>query len=212
VPKFLSLIPVHSQDFLKGSRFGDLFFRLDSLEPLLEDGGQCVPLGILRHARPGAIAALNAPRLVDPYSIGPQFPVEFPRGVLFVQKDRCAVSTTGAFGDIDVSWLFAELDLQVTLFSLDGFYGSTWMDLNIDVPADLDQFWGNDSHRTVIGGKGLVQLGHGPADGRAFFYKVNIISGICQVQCRLHPCDAAAHNHDRPLNRFSVFSFHNLMP
>jgi len=175
VPEFLSLIPVHSQDFLKGGRFVDLFIRLDSLEPLLEDGGQCVPLGIFRHAGPGAIAALNAPRLVDPDAISPQFPVEFPRGVLFVQKDLCAVSATGAFGDIDVSGLFAELDLQVALFSFDGFYGSAWMDLNIDVPADLDQFRGNDSHRTVIGGKGLVQLGHGPADGRAFFYKVNVV-------------------------------------
>jgi hypothetical protein len=34
------------------------------------------------------------------------------------------------------------------------------------VPADLDQFGRDDSHGTIVGGEGLVQLGHDPADGR----------------------------------------------
>ena len=38
--------------------------------------------------------------------------------------------------------------------------------LNIDMPADLDQFRSENSHGTVVGGKGLVQLGHGTADCR----------------------------------------------
>jgi hypothetical protein len=95
--------------------------------------------------------------------------------VLFVQKDRCAVSTTGAFVDINVSGLFAETDLQVSLFPLDGFYSGARMDLNIDVPADLDQFRGYDSHGTIIRGKCLVQLGHYPANRRALFYKMYIV-------------------------------------
>jgi len=33
------------------------------------------------------------------------------------------------------------------------------------MPADLDQFGRDNSHGTVIGGKGLVELGHEPADG-----------------------------------------------
>jgi hypothetical protein len=32
------------------------------------------------------------------------------------------------------------------------------MDFDIDVPADLDQFRRDNSHGTVIGGKGLVEL------------------------------------------------------
>ena len=32
------------------------------------------------------------------------------------------------------------------------------------MPADLDQFGRNNSHGTVIGGKGLVELGHESAD------------------------------------------------
>jgi hypothetical protein len=34
------------------------------------------------------------------------------------------------------------------------------------MPADLDQYGRNNSHRTVIGGKRFVQLGHNPANGR----------------------------------------------
>ena len=37
---------------------------------------------------------------------------------------------------------------------------------NVEMPADLDQFGRNDSHGTVIGGKGLIQLGHESAYGR----------------------------------------------
>jgi hypothetical protein len=40
---------------------------------------------------------------------------------------------------------------------------------NVEMPVDLDQFRREDSHGTVVGGKSFVQLGHGPADGRAFF-------------------------------------------
>ena len=134
-----------------------------------------MPIRILLHARPGTIAALNAPCLIDVYAIRPHPPVKLSWRVLFVQKDRCAVSATGAFVDIDVSRLFAEPDLQVSLFSLDAFYGGAGMDLDIDMPADLDQFRGYDSHGTIIGRKCLVQLGHGPANRRAFFYKMHIV-------------------------------------
>jgi hypothetical protein len=32
------------------------------------------------------------------------------------------------------------------------------------MPADLDQFRRDNSHGTVVGGKGLIQLGHHAAD------------------------------------------------
>jgi hypothetical protein len=57
---------------------------------------------------------------------------------------------------------------------------------DIQMPVDLDQFGGDDSHGAVIGGEGLVQSGHGPADGRPFFQKVHIIPGIGQIEGRLH--------------------------
>jgi hypothetical protein len=50
------------------------------------------------------------------------------------------------------------------------------------MPADLDQFGRDNSHGTVIGGKGLIQLGHDPADGRGFFEEIDIVSGIRQIK------------------------------
>jgi hypothetical protein len=37
---------------------------------------------------------------------------------------------------------------------------------NVDMPADLDQFGGENSHGTIVGGKSLIQLGHGATDCR----------------------------------------------
>jgi hypothetical protein len=46
------------------------------------------------------------------------------------------------------------------------------------MPADLDQFGRKDSHGTVIGGKGLVQLGHNATDGGGLFHEIDIVAGI----------------------------------
>ena len=50
------------------------------------------------------------------------------------------------------------------------------VDLDVAVPADLDQLGGDNSHGAVVAGKGLVDLGHGAADGRALFYQVDVIA------------------------------------
>jgi len=65
------------------------------------------------------------------------------------------------------------------------------------MPADLDQFGRDNSHGAVIGGKGLVQLGHNSSDGRTFFQKVDIITGIGQIQGGLHPGDPASYDQYR---------------
>jgi hypothetical protein len=176
VPEFPAPRPVHPHDLLEGCRFGRFFFGLTGLEPLLEDGGQGMPLGVFRPACPGAIAALNALGFIDPDAVCPQPAIMLSWGVFVVQKDRCAVSASGAFVDIDKSGLFAEPDLQVPLPSLDVFYRGTRMDFDVDVPADLDQFRRNDSHGAVIGRKSLIQLRHSPANGRALFHKVDVVA------------------------------------
>jgi hypothetical protein len=73
---------------------------------------------------------------------------------------------------------------------------------DIDVPADLDQFRRYDSHRTVVGGKGFIQLRHHAADGTGFFDQVDIVSRIGQIQGRLHSGNTAADHHYRAY-RFS---------
>jgi hypothetical protein len=82
------------------------------------------------------------------------------------------------------------------------------MELDIDMPADLDQFGGDNSHGTVIGWKSFVQLGHDATNGRRFFHEMNIKAGICQIQGRLHACDATAYNHYSALDILSCINFH----
>jgi hypothetical protein len=63
------------------------------------------------------------------------------------------------------------------------------------MPADLDQFGRDNSHGTVIGGKGLVQLGHHASNGGGPFHQVDIVAGIGQVQGSLHPGNATTYHH-----------------
>ena len=58
-----------------------------------------------------------------------------------------------------------QLYFEVPLFPGDAFHLGQGEELNVEMPADLDQFGREDSHGTVIGGEGLVQLGHEATDG-----------------------------------------------
>jgi hypothetical protein len=77
-----------------------------------------------------------------------------------------AGSTTRAFVLYNVSGLFIEGDLKVSCFSFYTVNFSIGQNLYIGVPADLDQFGREYSHGAVIGGIGLVKLGHLAANGR----------------------------------------------
>jgi len=46
--------------------------------------------------------------------------------------------------------------LEIAAFTTDFFNAGTGMDFNVDIPADLDQFGGDNSHGTIISGKGFV--------------------------------------------------------
>jgi hypothetical protein len=63
------------------------------------------------------------------------------------------------------------------------------------MPADLDQFGGDNSHGAIVGRKGLVELSHHASDGRAFLYQVYQESGIGQIQGRLDPGNAGSDYH-----------------
>jgi hypothetical protein len=70
------------------------------------------------------------------------------------------------------------------------------------VPVDLDQLGREDSHGTIIGGKGFIQPGHGPADGGPFFEKVHVISGAGQIKGALHAGNSRACDHNS--SRYTV--------
>jgi hypothetical protein len=89
------------------------------------------------------------------------------------------------------------LDLKPPLLPLDICDLCKGQQLDVEMPADLDQFGGDNSHGAVIGREGLVELGHDPSDGGGTLHEVNVISGVCEIEGRLHASDAAPDHHDR---------------
>ena len=57
-------------------------------------------------------------------------------------------------------------NLEISFIAFNLLYISTGDQIYIKMPADLDQFGRENSHGTVIGGEGLVQLGHNSTNGR----------------------------------------------
>jgi hypothetical protein len=84
------------------------------------------------------------------------------------------------------------------------------------VPADLDQLGGENSHGTVIGGKGLVKLGHMAANARRFLNQVNLKTGRGKIKGGLNTADPSTNNHhvskipvrETLTNLFNLFFFH----
>jgi len=58
------------------------------------------------------------------------------------------------------------------------------------------QFRSHHTGRAVVGGKGLVKLGHDAAHIGLFFYDVHLEAGIGDVQGGLDTRYTAAHNGD----------------
>lgn len=63
------------------------------------------------------------------------------------------------------------------------------------MPADLDQFRRENSHGAVIGGEGLVKLGHVAANAWAFLHQVNLEACRGKVKGSLDTADSPANNH-----------------
>jgi hypothetical protein len=93
--------------------------------------------------------------------------------------------------------VFEYLDFKMAHVSFDGDDFREGKEFDIEMPADLDQFRRDNSHGAVVGRKSLVQLGHDAADGRAALHQIDIITGVGQIQCRLHPGNTAADNTNR---------------
>ena len=102
----------------------------------------------------------------------------------------------GAFAGVDVARFFIHADRKIPRLTRDALYFRQGVDLDVQVPTAFHQFGGDDAHGAVIGGEGLVQLGHDPADGRLLFHQMDIETGVSQVQGRLHPGDPGAYHHN----------------
>jgi hypothetical protein len=97
----------------------------------------------------------------------------------------------------DEAGAFADFDLEIAGISLNRFQICVGDQFDVQMPADLDQYRGDNSHGAVIGRKGLVQLGHDAANGRGFFKQIHIIAGIGQIQGGLHSGNTTADNQYR---------------
>ena len=74
--------------------------------------------------------------------------------------------TARAFVLYNVSWFFIQGDREISRFPFYTFNFSIAQDFYVGMPADLDQFWRENSHGAVIRGISLVKLGHLAANGR----------------------------------------------
>jgi hypothetical protein len=102
-------------------------------------------------------------------------------------------------------------DLEVSLGTLNLFNLGTGDQVDIKMPADLDQFRRDNSHGTIIGGEGLVQFAHDPTNGGRFFDQVDIVSGICQIEGRLQSGNSSAYNHNGSIGLLGGLCFHDLL-
>jgi len=100
----------------------------------------------------------------------------------------------GAKFRVNVSGSLVDLDLELAGLSFDADQVCVSDHLDIKMPADLDQFGGDNSHGAFIGGEGLVELCHYAAYGRGLLQQVDVIPGVGQIQGGLHPGDATAHH------------------
>jgi hypothetical protein len=80
-----------------------------------------------------------------------------------------------------------EGDLKAARFSADTGHPGPGEHLDIGVAGHLDQFGGNHAGGAVIGRKGLVQLGHDPADADVLIHQEDFEASIGQIQGGLHP-------------------------
>jgi len=129
-------------------------------------------------------------------------------------------SATRAFALDNISGLFNQGCLEVSCFPFYTVNFSIGQDLYIGMPADLDQFGREYSHGAVIGGKGLVKLGHMAANGWRFVNQVNLKTRSAKIEGGLNTADPSAHNHniskisvrETATNLFNLLFFHSPSP
>ena len=120
--------------------------------------------------------------------------------IIFIgQRNGADIGTLTAgrtFGRINIAGVFSDQNSEMTFRTLDLIHLGAGDEVDVGMPADLDQFRGDDSHSAIIGGEGLIKFRHDPANGCRFLQEVNSVPGIGQIQCRLHPGNAPSHNKD----------------
>ena len=103
--------------------------------------------------------------------------------------------TTGAFVLQDVPGPLDQGDPKVSRLAFYTGNVSIGQDFYVGVPADLDQFGCEYSSGAVVGGKGLVKLGHMAANGRRRFDQVYPEASRSKIQRGLNTTDPSTDHH-----------------
>jgi len=100
--------------------------------------------------------------------------------VIFVRDFLGAFLSTQAAGNafvrVHIAGVLEDAHLKISFFAVNGCDFGEGEQFDVDVPADLDQLGGDNSHGAVIGGECLVQLRHHPANGTGSLHEVDIVS------------------------------------
>lgn len=78
----------------------------------------------------------------------------------------CTGATRNTQVLVNVTGRLKDRHLEVSRLPGYTLHFSKGQQLDVGVPADLDQFGRNDSHSALVGGKGLVKLSHDSTDSR----------------------------------------------
>ena len=104
--------------------------------------------------------------------------------------------TARAFILYNVPGLLGQSYLKVSSFAFYAVDFRIRQDLDIGIPADLDQFGCENSYRAVIRGKGLVKLGHVAANGRRAVHQIDLETRSRQIERGLNSADSPSDHHD----------------
>jgi hypothetical protein len=123
-------------------------------------------------------------------------------------------AATGALQRINISGVLLHAHPIPTRFALYLQNLGIGQDLHIQMATKLYELGREDSHGTIVSGKGLIQLSHHPSDARSPLYHIDEITRFGQVERGLNSGNASSHHHDgsnlvilcrqrNPIHRFS---------
>jgi hypothetical protein len=108
-----------------------------------------------------------------------------------------AVAAPRALLQVDVARRSSNLGPEPAGNAVDPFHLGLRQDLDVRVPADLHELRRKDAGRAVVRRKGLVELGHHPADRDLLLDEVDLHPGVCEVEGGLNAGDPGTYDHHR---------------
>ncbi|VTR65461.1 hypothetical protein DESC_320058 [Desulfosarcina cetonica] len=108
------------------------------------------------------------------------------------RTDLGAIATGRTGRLVHVAGLLDDFHVEVAHVAFDVHHLAQGVEGNAGMPTGIRHFRPQDSNGAVHGGKGLVQLGHDPADGGLLFHHDDLIAVVGQVQGGLDAGHATA--------------------